>query len=151
MPCLIGSCKTIIVSRSPEYAIKAILNPQAARLAVKHGVDAAIVSNHGERQLDSAPSAISALPRVVETVDGRAEVLMDSGIRRGSDIVKAIALSARGCLIGRAGLYGLAANGEGGVTRAIEILRKEIDMTLALLGQLGITKLDRSAILEKCF
>ena len=76
---------------------------------------------------------------------------MDGGIRRGSDIVKAMALGARGCLIGRAGLYGLAANGEGGVTRAIEILRKEIDMTLALLGQPDITKLDKSALLPKCF
>lgn len=134
-----------------RMAIKGILHRQDARLAVEHGVDAVIVSNHGGRQLDGAPSAISALPGIVEEVDGRAEVLMDGGIRRGSDIVKAMALGARGCLIGRAGLYGLAANGEGGVTRAIEILRKEIDMTLALLGQPDITKLDRSAILPKCF
>ena len=134
-----------------RMAIKGILHPQDARLAVEHGVDAVIVSNHGGRQLDGAPSAISALPGIVEAVDGRAEVLMDGGIRRGSDIVKAMALGARGCLIGRAGLYGLAANGEGGVTRAIEILRKEIDMTLALLGHPDITKLDRSAISEKCF
>ena len=134
-----------------RMAIKGILHPQDARLAVEHGVDAVIVSNHGGRQLDGAPSAISALPGIVEAVDGRAEVLMDGGIRRGSDIVKAMALGARGCLIGRAGLYGLAASGEGGVTRAIEILRKEIDMTLALLGHPDITKLDRSAISEKCF
>lgn len=134
-----------------RMAIKGILHPQDARLAVEHGVDAVIVSNHGGRQLDGAPSAISALPGIVEAVDGRAEVLMDGGIRRGSDVVKAMALGARGCLIGRAGLYGLAANGEGGVTRAIEILKKEIDVTLALLGQPDITKLDRSAISEKCF
>jgi len=134
-----------------RMAIKGILHRQDARLAVEHGVDAVIVSNHGGRQLDGAPSAISALPGIVEEVDGRAEVLMDGGIRRGSDIVKAMSLGARGCLIGRAGLYGLAAKGEGGVTRAIEILRKEIDMTLALLGQPDITKLDRSAILPKCF
>ena len=134
-----------------RMAIKGILNPQDARLAVEHGVDAVIVSNHGGRQLDGAPSAISALPGIVEAVDGRAEVLMDGGIRRGSDVVKAMALGARGCLIGRAGLYGLAANGEGGVMRVIEILRKEIDMTLALLGQPDITKLDISAISEKCF
>lgn len=134
-----------------RMAIKGILHRQDARLAVEHGVDAVIVSNHGGRQLDGAPSAISALPGIVEEVDGRAEVLMDGGIRRGSDIVKAMALGARGCLIGRAGLYGLAAKGEGGVTRAIEILRKEIDMTLALLGQPDITKLNRSAILPKCF
>ena len=134
-----------------RMAIKGILHPQDAKLAVEHGVDAVIVSNHGGRQLDGAPSAISALPGIVEAVDGRAEVLMDGGIRRGSDVVKAMALGARGCLIGRAGLYGLAANGEGGVTRAIEILKKEIDVTLALLGQPDITKLDRSAISEKCF
>lgn len=134
-----------------RMAIKGILHPQDARLAVEHGVDAVIVSNHGGRQLDGAPSAISALPGIVEAVDGRAEVLMDGGIRRGSDVVKAMALGAHGCLIGRAGLYGLAANGEGGVTRAIEILQKEIDVTLTLLGQPDITKLDRSAISEKCF
>ena len=133
-----------------KMAIKGILDPQDARLSVEHGVDAVIVSNHGGRQLDGAPSAISALPGIVEAVDGRAEVLMDGGIRRGSDIVKAMALGARGCLIGRAGLYGLAANGEGGVSRAIEILKKEIDVTLALLGQPDITKINRSAISKKC-
>ena len=134
-----------------KMAIKGILHPLDAKLAVAHGIDAVIVSNHGGRQLDGAPSAISALPGIVEAVDGRAEVLMDGGIRRGSDVVKAMALGARGCLIGRAGLYGLAAKGESGVTRAIEILKKEIDMTLALLGQPDITKLDRSVISEKCF
>ena len=134
-----------------RMAIKGILNPQDARLAVEHGVDAVIVSNHGGRQLDGAPSAISALSGIVEAVDGRAEVLMDGGIRRGSDVIKAMALGARGCLIGRAGLYGLAANGEGGVTRAIEILKKEIDVTLALLGQPDITKINKSAISEKCY
>ena len=134
-----------------KMAIKGILHPQDARLAVEHGIDAVIVSNHGGRQLDGAPSAISALPGIVEMVDGRAEVLMDGGIRRGSDIVKAMAQGARGCLIGRAGLYGLAANGERGVSRAIEILKKEIDVTLALLGQPDITKINRSAISKKCY
>lgn len=134
-----------------RLALKGILRPQDARLAVEHGADAVIVSNHGGRQLDGAPSAISALPAIVEAVEGRAEVLMDGGIRRGSDVVKAMALGARGCLIGRAGLYGLASGGESGVARAIAILRKEIDITLALLGEPDITKLDRSAILPKCF
>jgi L-lactate dehydrogenase (cytochrome) len=134
-----------------RMVLKGILRPQDARLAVEHGMDAVIVSNHGGRQLDGAPSAISALPAIVEAVEGRAEVLMDGGIRRGSDVVKAMALGARGCLIGRAGLYGLASSGESGVTRAIEILRKEIDITLALLGEPDITKLDRSAILPECF
>ena len=133
-----------------KMAIKGILHREDARIAVEHGIDAVIVSNHGGRQLDGAPSAIAALPAIVEAVDGKAEVLMDGGIRRGSDIVKAMALGASGCLIGRAGLYGLAANGEAGVTRAIDILRKEIDITLALLGQPNVTKLDKSAILSKC-
>ena len=133
-----------------KMAIKGILHREDAQIAVEHGVDAVIVSNHGGRQLDCAPSAIAALPGIVEAVDGKAEVLMDGGIRRGSDIVKAMALGASGCLIGRAGLYGLAANGEAGVTRAIDILRKEIDITLALLGQPNVMKLDKSAILSKC-
>ena len=132
-----------------KMAIKGILHREDARIAVEHGIDAVIVSNHGGRQLDGAPSAIAALPGIVEAVDGKAEVLME-GIRRGSDIVKAMALGAGGCLIGRAGLYGLAANGEAGVTRAIDILRKEIDITLALLGQPDVTKLDKSAILSRC-
>lgn len=127
-------------------AIKGILHPEDAQLAVKHGADAVIVSNHGGRQLDGAPSAFSALTDVVDAVNGRAEVLMDGGIRRGADVVKAMALGARACLIGRAGLYGLAAGGEAGVLRAIEILHNEIDVTLTLLGRPDITKVDRSAL-----
>ncbi len=127
-------------------AVKGILNAEDARLAVRHGVDAVIVSNHGGRQLDGAPSAIAALPGVVDAVQGRAEVLVDGGIRRGADVVKALALGAKACLIGRASLYGLAAGGPAGVARAIEILRDEIDITLTLLGQPDVTKLDRSAL-----
>jgi L-lactate dehydrogenase (cytochrome) len=127
-------------------AVKGILRPDDARLAAQHGADAVIVSNHGGRQLDGASSAVSALPAIVDAVGGRVEVLIDGGIRRGSDIVKALALGARACLVGRASLYGLAANGEAGVSRAIEILTKEIDMTLALLGQPDVAKLTRSAI-----
>ena len=127
-------------------AIKGVLHPEDARRAVQHGADAVIVSNHGGRQLDGAPSAISSLAGVVAAVDGRAEVLMDGGIRRGADVVKALALGARACLIGRAGLYGLAANGEAGVLRAIDILMKEIDVTLTLLGRPDINALDRSAL-----
>ena len=132
-----------------KMAIKGILHREDAKIAVEHGIDAVIVSNHGGRQLDGAPSAIAALPGIVEAVDGKAEVLMDGGIRRGSDIVKAMALGASACLIGRAGLYGLAANGEAGVSHAIDILKKEIDITLALLGQADVTKLDKSSILSK--
>ncbi len=127
-------------------AVKGILRPDDARLAVEHGADAVIVSNHGGRQLDGASSAVSALPAIVDAVGGRVEVLIDGGIRRGSDVVKALALGARACLVGRASLYGLAANGEAGVSRAIEILTKEIDITLALLGQPDVAKLNRSAI-----
>lgn len=125
-------------------AIKGILHPDDARLALQHGADAVIVSNHGGRQLDGACSAVSALPDIVDAVGGRAEVLMDGGIRRGADVVKAMALGARACLIGRAGLYGLAASGEAGVLRAIDILRTEIDITLALLGQPDVTRLGRA-------
>ncbi len=105
-----------------------------------------VVSNHGGRQLDSAPSAIAALPAIAEAIDGRIPVLMDSGIRRGSDVVKAIALGASACIIGRAGLYGLASAGQPGVERAIDILQREIDITLALLGVPDIRQLDRSAL-----
>ena len=129
-----------------RIALKGILHAGDARRAVEHGVDAIIVSNHGGRQLDGAPSAISALPPIVDAVEGKAEVLMDGGIRRGSDIVKALALGAKGCLIGRAGLYGLASHGEAGVARAIDILKAEIDVTLALLGQPDVAALDRTAV-----
>ena len=129
-----------------KLAIKGILHPADARLAVEHGADAIIVSNHGGRQLDSAPSAIAALPDIVAAVDGRASVLMDGGVRRGSDVVKAMALGASACLIGRAGLYGLAAGGEAGVTRAVTILQKEIDIALALLGVPDISRITRAAL-----
>jgi L-lactate dehydrogenase (cytochrome) len=129
-----------------KLALKGILHPDDARLAVQHGVDAVIVSNHGGRQLDGAPSAISALPGIVDAVQGQAEVLVDGGIRRGADVVKALALGAKACLIGRASLYGLAAGGPAGVARAIEILRDEIDITLTLLGRPDVTKLDRTAL-----
>ena len=122
------------------------MHPADARLAVEHGADAIIVSNHGGRQLDSAPSAIAALPDIVAAVDGRASVLMDGGVRRGSDVVKAMALGASACLIGRAGLYGLAAGGEAGVTRAVTILQKEIDIALALLGVPDISRITRAAL-----
>ena len=129
-----------------RIALKGILHPGDARRAVEHSVDAVIVSNHGGRQLDGAPSAISALPAIVDAVAGKVEVLMDGGIRRGSDIVKALALGAKGCLVGRAGLYGLASHGQAGVAAAIEILKTEIDITLALLGRPDVAALDRTAV-----
>lgn len=104
------------------------------RLACAAGADAIVVSNHGGRQLDGAPSTISVLPDIVEAVQGRCEVLFDGGVQSGQDVLKALALGARGCLIGKAFLYGLAALGERGVTTALEILRNELRVSLALTG-----------------
>ncbi len=127
-------------------ALKGILDADDARLAVEHGVQAVIVSNHGGRQLDGVPSAIAALPAVVDAVGGRAEVILDGGVRRGNDVLKALAIGAKACMIGRPFLYGLAANGGDGVRKALELLRAEIDVNLALLGRAGVKDLDRSAV-----
>ena len=126
--------------------LKGILSPEDARLAAEHGADAVVVSNHGGRQLDGAPAAIAALPAIVDAVGERMPVLFDSGVRRGQDVVKALALGARACLIGRAFVYGLAAQGEAGVTRAIDILSAEMDTTLALLGETALARLDRRVL-----
>ena len=128
-------------------ALKGILDPQDARAAVDHGADALIVSNHGGRQLDGVRSAISALPYVVDAVQGRAEVLLDGGVRRGTDVLKAMALGAKACMIGRPYMYGLASSGRAGVTKALDLLRNEIDLALALTGNTSLAALDRSSIL----
>ena len=127
-------------------AIKGIMSAEDARRAVEHGMDAIVVSNHGGRQLDFVPSPISVLPEIVEAVAGRAEIILDGGVRRGSDVVKAIALGARACMVGRAFNYGVAADGERGAARAIEILQTEIDRCLALIGRPTLADLDRSAV-----
>ena len=129
-----------------KLALKGILTPEDARLAAEHGVDAVIVSNHGGRQLDGTHAAISALPHVMDAVDGNAEVILDGGVRRGTDIIKAIALGAKACMIGRPFLYGLAAMGRPGVMRALEILRDELDVGLALVGRASVTELERSVL-----
>ncbi|HTS54526.1 MAG TPA: alpha-hydroxy acid oxidase [Burkholderiales bacterium] len=127
-------------------ALKGILNPEDAKLAAEHGVDAVIVSNHGGRQLDGVRSAISALPDVVDAVGGRMEVILDGGVRRGTDVIKALALGAKACMIGRPFLYGLASLGSAGVSRALEILRNELDVGLALVGRASLRDLDGSVL-----
>ncbi len=124
--------------------VKGVLTGEDARRAVDHGAVAVVVSNHGGRQLDGAPASLDVLPEVVNAVGSRVEVLMDGGIRRGSDVVKAICLGARAVLIGRAYAYGLAAAGAAGVARALEILRVDLERTLRLLGCQSVAGLDRS-------
>ena len=114
--------------------VKGILTAEDARLACEHGAAAVVVSNHGGRQLDGVSSSLDALEEVVEAVDGRAEVLLDGGVRRGTDALKALALGARGVLIGRAMVWGLAAAGEQGVAHVLQLLRDEVELGLALLG-----------------
>jgi L-lactate dehydrogenase (cytochrome) len=127
-------------------ALKGVLSPGDARRAADEGVDAVIVSNHGGRQLDHVPAALEALPGIADAVGDRVEVLFDSGIRRGSDIVTALALGARAVLVGRAHLYGLAAAGEAGVRHAIDILADELRTSMALCGAATVADLDRTLI-----
>jgi L-lactate dehydrogenase (cytochrome) len=115
--------------------VKGVLDPEDARLAVENGADGIIVSNHGGRQLDGAPSSIRVLPEIVDAVGDKTEVLMDSGIRSGQDVLKALALGAKGTFVGRAMAFGLGAGGEAGVTRALQIIEKELDTTMALMGE----------------
>jgi len=122
-------------SRWPgRLILKGVMDADDARFALASGADAVVVSNHGGRQLDGAPSSISVLPEIVAAIDGRCEVLFDGGIRSGQDLAKALALGARGGMIGKAFLFALAAGGQAGVTRALEIIRDELRVTLALTG-----------------
>jgi L-lactate dehydrogenase (cytochrome) len=131
-----------------KLVLKGILDVEDARIAVQTGASALSVSNHGGRQLDGAPSAISALPRVVDAVGSDIEVLFDSGIRTGADIMRALALGARACIVGRSYVYGLGAGGQAGVARAIEILRSELDVTMALCGVKSIAEIARNVLAE---
>ena len=126
--------------------VKGVLTADDALLAIDHGAAAISVSNHGGRQLDGVPASLRVLPEVVRAVNGQVEVLMDGGIRRGTDIVKALCLGAKAVLCGRAYAYGLAAAGEAGVNRALEILRTDLDRTLRLLGCPSVAALDRSYV-----
>jgi len=129
-----------------KLVIKGILDAEDARLAADSGADALIVSNHGGRQLDGARSSIEVLPSVVDAAGSKIEVWLDGGIRSGQDVLKAVALGARGTMIGRAFLYGLGAYGRAGVTRALEILYKEMDVTMALCGRKNIADVDKSIL-----
>ncbi|MGO1078128.1 alpha-hydroxy acid oxidase [Inquilinus sp. CA228] len=129
-----------------KLILKGVLDEDDAKIAAATGADAVVVSNHGGRQLDGARSSISALPGIVQAIGDKTEILFDGGVQSGQDILKAVALGARGCLMGKAFLYGLAAMGEAGVTKTLEIMRKELDISMALTGTGDITKVDRSSL-----
>lgn len=129
-----------------KLILKGIMEVQDAELAVQHGADAIVVSNHGGRQLDGAPSSIHALPAIAAAVGHKTEVWMDGGIRSGQDVLKAWALGARGTMIGRAMVYGLGAMGEAGVSKALAILHKELDVTMAFCGHTDLRNVDRSIL-----
>lgn len=130
-----------------KVILKGILDAEDARAALQVGADAIVVSNHGGRQLDGAISSIRALPSILDAVGGDVEVHLDSGIRSGQDVLKAIAMGAKGTYIGRAFVYGLGAMGQAGVTTALEIIQKELDVSMALCGQRKVTDLDRSVLM----
>jgi len=131
-----------------KLILKGILDADDAKIAAKTGASALVVSNHGGRQLDSAPSSIAMLPRIVDAVGSDIEVMFDGGIRSGQDLMRALALGARSCLIGRSYVYGLGAGGEAGVAKAIDIIRKELDVTMALCGVKTIKDIDRRALAQ---
>jgi L-lactate dehydrogenase (cytochrome) len=131
-----------------KLILKGILDVEDARIAVTTGADAISVSNHGGRQLDGAPSAISALPHIVDTVGSEVEIMFDSGIRTGADIMRALALGARSCIIGRSYIYGLGAGGERGVSHVIGLLQKELDVTMALCGIKTTSEIGRDVLAE---
>jgi len=129
-----------------KLVLKGILDPDDARIASTTGADAIVVSNHGGRQLDGAPSSIASLPGVVEAVNGHCEVLLDGGVQCGQDLLKALALGARGCLMGKSFLYGLAAGGRAGVTTALDLISRELAVTLGLAGLSDVRQVDRSIL-----
>jgi L-lactate dehydrogenase (cytochrome) len=124
------------------------MDVEDARLAAESGADALVVSNHGGRQLDGAPSSIAALPAIVDAVGDRIEVHMDGGIYSGQNALKALALGAKGVYLGRAFLYGLGALGEAGVTKSLEIIRKELDLTMAFCGVTDVRKVDKNVLVS---
>jgi len=131
-----------------KLILKGILDVEDAKTAAQTGAQALVVSNHGGRQLDGAPSSISALPKIVEAVGSQIEVMFDGGIRTGQDVLRALALGARSCMIGRSYVWGLGAGGEDGVAKAIEILAKELDVSMALTGTKSVRDIDRGVIAQ---
>jgi L-lactate dehydrogenase (cytochrome) len=131
-----------------KLIIKGVMDVEDAKLAARTGASALVVSNHGGRQLDGAPSSISALPAVVDAVGGDIEVMFDGGIRSGQDVIRALALGARSCLIGRAYLYGLGSGGQEGVKRAIHVIRNELDVTMALCGVNSVREIGRQVLAQ---
>ena len=134
-----------------KFILKGIMDVEDAQLAVKAGADAIVVSNHGGRQLDGAPSSIQALPAIVAAAGHQTEVWMDGGIRSGQDVLKAWALGARGTMVGRAMVYGLGAMGEAGVTKALQIIHKELDVTMAFCGHTDIQNVDQRILVPGTF
>ena len=132
-----------------KIVLKGILDVEDAKIAAATGVDGIVVSNHGGRQLDGAPSSISQLPRVAEAVGDRLDVLFDGGVRTGADVLRAVALGAKACLVGRAFVYGLGAGGEAGVAKAISILGKELDVAMALTGSTSVRDVGREILIER--
>jgi L-lactate dehydrogenase (cytochrome) len=130
-----------------KVILKGILDAEDAKMAVKVGADAIVVSNHGGRQLDGALSSIRMLPQIMDAVGGEVEVILDSGIRSGQDVLKSLAMGASGTMIGRAFVYGLGAMGQKGVTTALEVIHKELDTTMALCGERDIANLGRHNLL----
>jgi L-lactate dehydrogenase (cytochrome) len=129
-----------------KLILKGILDVEDARIAAKTGASALIVSNHGGRQLDGAPSSISMLPKIADAVGSEIEVMFDGGIRSGQDVFRALALGARSCMCGRAYIYGLGAGGQAGVARAIEIIKNELDVTMALTGTKSVGEIGRDSL-----
>jgi 4-hydroxymandelate oxidase len=135
-----------IAGHGLPVVLKGILTPEDALTAVEHGAAGVVVSNHGGRQLDGVPASIEALPRVAEALDGRCEVLLDSGVRRGVDVLRALALGARAVLVGRAAVYALAAGGEEGVGKLLRLLREEVELGLRLLGCTSVEQVAREHV-----
>jgi L-lactate dehydrogenase (cytochrome) len=131
-----------------KLVIKGVLDAEDAKRAADLGADAIVVSNHGGRQLDGAPATIAALPRIADAAGDRIEILFDGGVRSGQDVLKALALGARGCLIGRAYLYGLAAMGEAGVTKALDLIANELRVSMSLTGVRDVGQVSRDILFD---